>query len=190
MISQEGVILPRHQPDVVLGGSLVRLPDGYLGIPSYSGGGSNPLTVQQVYANARQRRYAKNWDGKNLDATLVTRFTDPFRIVLACCNVGIGSFAAYQAGDGAEYGVIRDEAKHRHPIGNFPSNQFANQPNDAFDAKRPTFRLTGEVGGSSTRSYAVFQCRDCGRIYNPRNLAKLGRLLFDERPTSYLVRPP
>jgi hypothetical protein len=72
----EEEIVPRNQPDVVLGGSLVRLDDGYLAIPSYSYGGSSQQVVQQVYSNAIHKRYTPTWDGKALDAALITRFTD------------------------------------------------------------------------------------------------------------------
>lgn len=186
----EEEIVPRHQPEAVLGGSLVRLDDGYLGIPSYSYGGSSQQVVQQVYSNAIHKRYTPTWDGKALDAGLVTRFTDPFRIILACCQADIGPFVAYHAGDGEEYGVIRRDTKQRHPLGNFPPGYFANQPNDGFEAKHRTFWVDGEVGGSATRAYAIFKCRDCGRVYNPRSLAKLGKRLFDDRPSSFTVDPP
>lgn len=182
--------MPRHQPTTPLGGSLIRLPDGYLGIPSHSHGGSNPQMVRDQYANARRRRYARSWDGMELDAALVTRFTDPFTIELGCCQSTAGTFVAYHAGFGDEYGVIRDEAVHRHPVGNFPSTAFATQPNDAFESTSPTFIWDGNIGATATESWAIFICPACRRRFNPRNLGKLGKELFRARPNSHVVTPP
>lgn len=180
--------MPRRQPEVILGGSITTGLDGYRLLPQYTPMYPTPMSVQQIYSTAITRRYPPKWDGKEPEAKQVIRLTDPFPITTECCYRSLGEFVAYQADE--EFGVIRHDPKQRHLIGNFPPDHFANQPNDAFAPKNPTFRLDGEVGGEAAKAYAVFWCPKCRKPFNPRNLAKLGKHLFEAQPTKYsLARP-
>ncbi|SRR6266545_2206299 len=178
----------RRQPVTVLGGSITRTQDDYRVIPQYSPVYPTPMTVKQIYSNAKQRRYPPKWDGTEPEAALKIYLTDPIRVYTACCGVSLGPFVAYWAR--AEYGLFRDEAVQRHPLGNFPADYFANQPNDAFEPRNPTFEINGEVGGHAARAFANFRCPKCGREFNPRNLRKLGKELFEGRPKRYPLMPP
>ena len=180
--------MPRRQPKIVVGGSIFRAQNGYLAIPQYTPMLATQMTVQQIYSNARQRRYPPSWDGKAPDAKQLIYLTDPFTILGRCCRRSLGRFLAYEAS--GEYGLIRNDAKQRHPVGNFPPDQFANQPNDAFEPKKPTFWVDGEVGGHTSKAFACFRCPKCEHTFNPRNLRKFGLRLFGERPSPYVLPLP
>jgi hypothetical protein len=186
--SSERQKMPRRQPKIVLGGSMIRAANGYRAIPQYTPIYPTPMTVKQIYSNARQRRYTPSWDGAEPDAKQIIYFTDPIRIWTGCCHRSLGPFVAYNAG--GEYGVIRDEARQRHPIGSLPAEELARQPNDRFDAKSLTFWIDGEVGGKAAKAWACFRCLKCGHEFNPRNLRKLGKSLFEGRPDAYELSPP
>lgn len=178
----------RRQPEVVLGGSIIRAPNGYRAIPQYTPAYPTPQTVKQIYSNARARRYPSKWDGKEPDAALTIYLTDAFTIVTACHNRSLGRFVAYQAE--GEYGIIRDEAVQRHPTGNSPPSEFVGKPNDAFEAKQPLFWIEGEIAGHAAKASARFRCPKCRRAFNPRNLRRLGKELFEQRPKRYELLAP
>jgi hypothetical protein len=180
--------MPRRQPKTVLGGSIYRGPHGYRAIPQYTPVFPTPQTVKQIYSNATQRRYTPSWDGKDAGAHLTILFTEPIRIRTGCCFASLGLFVAYEAR--GEYGLFRHESKHRHPRENFPRDHFARQPNDAFEPQNPTFRIDGERGGRSSHASASFMCPKCGHEFRPRNLRRLGKQLWEDRPSRYELSAP
>lgn len=187
IILPRGDKVPRHQPKIVLGGSIYRADNGYRAIPQYTPVFSCAQTVKQIYSNAKQRRYTPSWDGAETQAALTIYLTDAIEITTACCHRSLGPFVAYEAR--GEYGVFRDESKHRHPRGNFPPQHFANQPNDAFESKSPAFWIDNEAMKSS-EAWAHFMCPKCRHKFNPRNLRKIGKRLFTDRPDKYELPLP
>lgn len=181
--------MPRHQPKSALGGSIVRLPDGTRAIPQFGRPlYPNPDAIQQLYSAAKQRRYSPSWDGEELDAALVVHLTETIKITSGCCHRSLGPFVAYCAGH--EYGLIRDDAKRRHRRGQIPKESLSSRPNEAFESASPTFRLGGESAGHASRTFVYFTCPKCRHAFNPRNLRKLGRELFEDRPGTFELSRP
>lgn len=178
----------RHQPDRVLGGQVFRTADGYRALPQYGPVYPSWLIVQQVYSASITTLSPPKWDSTQPDAKQIMYFTDPFKIVSGCCWRSLGNFVAYHVEE--EYGVIRHDTVKRHPIGNFPPDQFADRAYEGFEAKNPTFHTDGEIGRCADNAYAILLCPKCRRTYNPRNMSKLGKELFDSRPKRYPLMPP
>jgi ribosomal protein S27AE len=144
------------------------------------------MTVQQIYSNAKQRRYPPKWDEKEPEASLLIYLTDSIRIRCGRCGASLGIFVAYWAG--AEYGIMRDVARHYHQLGNFPPDEFANSPHDRFTAKDPVFDIDGEKAGKASKAFANFRCPRCG-LGVTRNLRRFGTELFEARPGRYELKP-
>lgn len=177
----------RHQPGIILGGSMTRAPNGYRAtIQTLGKLYPTPMGTQELYANATQRRYAPSWDGIEPAGALVVYWTDTFPISCGRCGEGFGKFAAYNAH--REYGIVEHTSRHRHPIGNFPPDHFKNMPNDRFEPASKRFWISGEVGRTAGGTAANFQCRKCDVKY-VRNLRRLGKRLFEERPREFALMP-
>ena len=176
----------RHQPDVILGGSITRAPNGYRAIAQYSPSYPTPMTVQQIYSTASERQYAPKWDGKESGAKLDIYLTDPFPITCGQCGARFGPFVAYNAG--GEYGVVRHTTHEYVHKGNFPAEQVARTRRQRFESSVVVFWIEGEIGGQAAKALAKFLCAKCGHSFE-YNLRRLGKLLFEGRPKRHALMP-
>ena len=176
----------RRQPDYILGGSITEAPNGYRVIKQYNPMYPTPMSVQQVYSAASERRYAPKWDGKEPDAARDIYLTDPFPITCGQCGAHFGPFVAYNAR--AEYGILRHTTHEYVRQGQFPPEQVRRTPRQRFESNRVAFRIDGEIGGKAAKAFAKFECHRCGHPYE-YNLRKLGKDLFESRPNRHALMP-
>jgi hypothetical protein len=180
------VMAARSRPDVVLGGSITRAPNGdFYTVITTSPPYPSPQTLQQIWSSATRRRSKKAWDGLEPEGALVIFWT-PSPILLACgvCGSSLGGYVAYRAGP--EFGIVADTSREYFDPSSFSPQTFAGDPHRRFSPREPRFRLEGEVGGHAARTGAHFRCPRCGHG-SQRNLRRLGKGLFGSRPRSFSV---
>src|SRR5438105_4192629 len=130
----------------ILGGSITRAPNGYLATILTTGGTfPSPNVVQDIWSNARRRRYPQAWNGIQPEGHLVVYWTQqPVRLRCRRCGASVGDYRAYQAR--GEYGLVQDTTRKYHPRENFPPDQFKNSPQDRLGPANERFWLAGKIG--------------------------------------------
>jgi hypothetical protein len=175
--AREPPLSPRHPTPFVLGGSLHRAPNGDLAtIQTTPIATATPLAIRQIWASVTSRLHPKAWDGIEPEGYMVIWWTpSPTLITCGHCRRAVGRFVAYHAG--TEYGVVPAHAKRDRLTGrrDTPSTD-------------PRFSLSGETGRTAAKTFLEFTCPRCSQHYN-RNLARLGRMLWDTRPETYPLEP-
>ncbi len=158
-----------------LGGSLARGRNGELYTMQTLGGAWTPITAQEVWSHARQRRYPKAWNGvEPRDDMHVVWWTGPTVIECGDCRTEIVGVMAYNAG--REYGIVLDTTRRS-------ANPSSQRPKPGMKCW-----LDGHIGGRPGRTSVNFSCPGCHRKYLRRNFRRLGKDLFDTRPERYLLR--
>jgi len=181
--------MTRLPKDRVLGGAITRAPNGDLyTLQTASAIYPSQMTMQQIWANASQTRWPKTWDGKEPPEGVaqVIWWTDPIAFSCGRCKGSLGEYVAYHASE--EYGIVENRSHHYHPRENFPPEAFASSPHDRLSPAKPRFWVSGEIGHRAKSAFAHFLCPRCGWEPTERNLWRLGRRLFMDRPSRYLVR--
>jgi len=156
----------------VLGGSLTTTPEGdELQTLQTHGQYPSPMTMQQVWSNASQRRYRESWQGQVLPEVGFEVRWKPCRLTCGHCGHSLGNYAAYHARE--EWGVVEDSPKRAR-----------SNPSRSSEFRR--FQLDGEIGRRAAKSAAIITCRKCDRGYR-RNLAHLSHTIWDAKTSTYAL---
>jgi len=176
----------RRQPDYHIGGSFSEDPSGYRMTLQTSSPQSAPMVMQELYANASQKRYTPKWDGREPGDGWPIFWTDPFHVSCGGCGYDFGRYVAWRSG--RQYGIVQHTARRYHEIGRFPPDNFKKMPYDRFEPHNRRFWLWDEVGGRSGKASAHFKCQRCGLKFE-YDLRRLGKKLFDLRPDRHTLMP-
>jgi hypothetical protein len=161
----------RRKP-LVLGGSLTAAPEGdVLQTLQTHGQYPSPITMQQVWSNASQRRYPEAWQGQSLPSVGFIVEWKRCRLTCGHCGHSLGRYVAYRARD--EWGVVEDSPKRGR-----------SNPSHSSEFRR--FQTDGEIGRRAAKSAAIITCRKCNRVYR-RNLAHFSRTIWDAETSIFAL---
>jgi hypothetical protein len=169
---------------LIQGGSVTLAPNGYLATILTTGASfPSPQVIQDVWSNARRRRYPRAWNEIEPVGHLVIYWTPdpPIRLICRRCRAGLGSYRAYQAR--GEYGIVQDTTRRYHPRENFPPDEFKNSPQDRLTPAQLRYWFAGNLARAAT-TIACFKCINCGHE-SERNFRRLGKQLFENRPSKH-----
>lgn len=174
-------------PVVVLGGSITTSPDGRLWTLQTHSMYPTPESVQNVWSTATQKRYPTAWEGLDLEHVGHIIEWEPRKITCRSCGRSLGDYVAYRIihpdrSPHAERGLVEDTSRRYEQQAELAKRQIAGRG----PKSKPRYWLEGKPTFRAIKTAACFRCPGCRREYR-RNLAKLGKQLFDQPSRSPFV---